>query len=62
MQKFKLVLSQLIKDKNRIDQKLKSLIEKLQKLKKTEFEKAKDAVKPKLDELKSNKDKIGCFS
>ena len=58
MQKFKLVLSQLVKDKNTIDQKMKSIIEKLQKLKKKEFEKAKDAVKPKLDELKSNKDKI----
>ena len=58
MQKFKLVLSQLVNDKNRIDQKMKSIFEKLQKLKKKEFEKAKDAVKPKLDELKSNKDKI----
>jgi hypothetical protein len=57
-EKFKLVLSQLIKDKNDADQKMKSIMEKLQKLKKREFEKAKVSVKPKLDELKARKEKI----
>ena len=58
MEKFKVVLSQLIKDKNDIEQKMKSILEKLQKLKRKELEKAKDAVKPKLDELKEKKEKI----
>ena len=58
MEKFKVVLSQLIKDKNDIEQKMKSILEKLQKLKKKEFEKAKEAVKPKLDEYKTKKEKI----
>ena len=58
MEKFKVVLSQLIKDKNDIEQKMKSILEKLQKLKKKEFEKAKEAVKPKLDEHKTKKEKI----
>jgi hypothetical protein len=57
-EKFKLVLTQLIKDKNDIDQKMKSIMEKLQKLKKREFEKAKATVKPKLDEYKARKEKI----
>ena len=57
-EKFKLVLTQLIKDKNEIDQKMKSIFEKLQKLKKRELEKAKVSVKPKLDELKARKEKI----
>ena len=47
MEKFKIVLSQLIKDKNNFEQKTKSILEKMQKLKKKEFEKAKEAVKPK---------------
>ena len=58
MEKFKIVLSQLIKDKNDIEQKTKSILEKLQKLKRKELEKAKEAVKPKLDELKTKKEKI----
>ena len=57
MEKFKVVLSQLIKDKNDIEQKMKSILEKLQKLKKRELEKAKEAVKPKLEEFKTRKEK-----
>ena len=56
--KFKLVLGQLIKDKNDLEEKMKSILEKMKKLKKKEFEKAKDAVKPKLDEMKLKKDNI----
>ena len=58
MEKFKAVLTQLIKDKNDYDQKTKSILEKLQKLKRKELEKAKEAVKPKLEELKAKKEKI----
>jgi hypothetical protein len=58
MQKFKNILSQLIKDKNDIDEKMKSILEKMKKLRKRELEKAKEAVKPKLDELKQKKDNI----
>ena len=58
MEKFKLILSQYIKDKNEIEHKMKSILEKLQKLKRKELEKAKDAVKPKLDELKTKKEQI----
>ena len=57
MEKFKAVLTQLIKDKNDYEQKMKSILEKLEKLRKKELEKAKDAVKPKLDELKQKKEK-----
>ena len=56
--KFKIVVGQLIKDKNDLDGKMKSIMEKMKKLKKKEFEKAKDAVKPKLDEMKLKKDNI----
>jgi hypothetical protein len=56
MQKFKDILSQLIKDKNDIDEKMKSILEKMKKLRKRELEKAKEAVKPKLDEMKQKKD------
>ena len=56
MQKFKNILSQLIKDKNDIDEKMKSILEKMKKLRKRELEKAKEAVKPKLDEMKQKKD------
>ena len=58
MEKFKAILTQYIKDKNEIEQKMKSILEKLQKLKRKELEKAKDAVKPKLDELKTKKEQI----
>ena len=58
MEKFKIILSQLIKDKNILEQKTKSILEKLQKLRRKELEKAKDAVKPKLDEYKVKKEKI----
>ncbi len=58
MEKFKVILSQYIKDKNDIEQKMKSILEKLQKLKRKELEKAKEAVKPKLDELKAKKEQI----
>jgi len=58
MQKFKNILSQLIKDKNDIDEKMKSILEKMKKLRKRELEKAKEAVKPKLDEMKKKKDNI----
>ena len=58
MQKFKNILSQLIKDKNDIDEKMKSILEKMKKLRKRELEKAKEAVKPKLDEMKQKKDNI----
>ena len=58
MQKFKNILSQLIKDKNDIDEKMKSILEKMKKLRKRELEKAKEAVKPKLDEMKQKKDKL----
>ena len=56
--KFKHVVGQLIRDKNDLDGKMKSIMEKMKKLKKKEFEKAKDAVKPKLDEMKTKKDNI----
>ena len=57
MEKFKAVLTQLIKDKNDYEQKMKSILEKLKKLRKKELENAKEAVKPKLDELKQKKEK-----
>ena len=56
--KFKLIFAQFIKDKNDLEEKMKSILEKMKKLKKKEFEKAKDAVKPKLDEMKLKKDNI----
>ena len=56
--KFKIILTQLIRDKNEIDEKMKSIMEKMKKLKKKEFEKAKETVKPKLDELKLKRDNI----
>jgi len=56
--KFKQILAQFIKDKNDLEEKMKSILEKMKKLKKKEFEKAKDAVKPKLDEMKLKKDNI----
>ena len=56
-EKFKLVLTQLIKNKNEIEQKMKSILEKLPKLKKKDFEKAKVTLKPKLDEFKAKKEK-----
>ena len=56
--KFKLIFTQFIKDKNDLEEKMKSILEKMKKLKKKEFEKAKDAVKPKLDEMKLKKDNI----
>ena len=58
MEKFKTILSQLIKDKNEIDEKMKSILEKLKKLKRKELEKAKEQVKPKLDEMKLKKENI----
>ena len=58
MQKFKIILSQLIKDKNEIDEKMKSILEKMKKLRKKDLEKAKEQVKPKLDEMKSKRDNI----
>ena len=58
IEKFKAILTQLIKDKNDLDQKMKSILEKLQKLRKKELEKAKETVKPKLDEMKAKKEKI----
>ena len=56
--KFKQIFAQFIKDKNDLEEKMKSILEKMKKLKKKEFEKAKDAVKPKLDEMKLKKDNI----
>ncbi len=58
MEKFKIVLTHLIKEKNDCEQKTNSILEKLKKLKRKELEKAKDAVKPKLDELKTKKENI----
>ena len=58
MQKFKIILSQLIKEKNEIDEKMKSIFEKMKKLRKKDLEKAKEQVKPKLDEMKSKRDNI----
>ena len=56
LQKFKLILEQLIKDKNDYDQKMKSIMSKLTKLKRKDLENAKNLVKPKLDELKAKRD------
>ena len=56
--KFKIILTQLIRDKNEIDEKMKSIMEKMKKLKKKEFEKAKETIKPKLDEMKQKRDNI----
>ena len=56
--KFKIVLTQLIKDKKEIDDKMNSIMEKMKKLRKKDLEKAKEAVKPKLDEMKQKRDNI----
>ena len=56
MQKFKVILGEYIKQKNEIDGKMKSILEKMKKMRKKELEKAKEQVKPKLDEMKARKD------
>jgi len=56
--RFKIVFDQLNKDKNNIEQKMKSIMEKMKKLNKKEFEKAKAVVLPKLNEDKVRKDNI----
>ena len=56
--KFKEILSELIKQKNDIQEKMKSFTEKLKKLNKKEFLKAKDAAKAKLDSDKSKIEKL----
>ena len=56
--RFKIVFEQLNKDKTNIEQKMKSIMEKMQKLNKKEFEKAKAVVMPKLNEDKVRKDNI----
>ena len=56
--RFKIVFTQLNNDKNNIEQKMKSILEKMQKLNKKELEKAKAVVMPKLNEDKVRKDNL----
>ena len=56
--RFKIVFTQLNNDKNHIEQKMKSILEKMQKLNKKELEKAKAVVMPKLNEDKVKKDNL----
>ena len=56
--RFKIVFTQLNNDKTNIEQKMKSIMEKMQKLNKKEFEKAKAVVMPKLNEDKVRKDNL----
>ena len=55
--KFKEILSELIKQKDEIDQKKKSYMEKLKKLNKKDFAKIKDTAKNVLDSYQSKIDK-----
>ena len=55
--KFKEILSELIKQKDEIDQKKKSYMEKLKKLNKKDFAKVKDTAKGVLDSYQSKIDK-----
>ena len=56
--KFKEILSELVKQKNEVQEKMKSFTEKLKKLNKKEFLKAKDAAKMKLDSDKLKIEKL----
>ena len=58
MEKFKIILSQLIKEKGYIEEKMKSIMEKMKKLRKKDLEKAKEQVKPKLDQMKQRRDTL----
>ena len=55
---FKKIMTQLIEDKKGYEEKTNSILEKMKKLHKKELQNALAAVKPKLDEFKSNKEKI----